>query len=53
MRGEVIYKFFLNLRNAYYSLNMESCLDILLRYGIGPRTERILWIYWEHLIIVT
>ena len=31
---------------------MERCMDILVGYGIGPRAERIVRFYWEHLPMV-
>ena len=38
MSKEVLYKVFLDLRMAYYYLDREWCLDILVGYGIVPRT---------------
>ena len=45
MMEDIIYKVLLNLRKAYCDLDRERFLDILVGYGIVPRTERILWIY--------
>ena len=52
MIEEVIYNFFLDLQKAYENLYRERCLEILVGYGIGPRKERILRIYLEHLLMV-
>ena len=52
MIEEVIYNFFLDLQKAYENLYGERCLEILVGYGIGPRKERILRIYLEHLLMV-
>ena len=52
MREEVLYKVFLNLRKAYDELDRERCMEILMGYGVGPRTERILRQYWDHLSMV-
>ena len=52
MREEVLYKVFLNLRKAYDELDRERCMEILVGYGVGPRTERILRQYWDHLSMV-
>ena len=37
IREEVLYKVFLDLHKAYDALNRESCMDIILVYGVGPR----------------
>ena len=52
MREEVLYEVSIDLRKAYDTLNMEHCSEILFSYGIRPRTERILWLYWEQLLMV-
>ena len=45
MSEEVLYEFFLKLRKAYYALNRERCMEILVEYRVDPRMERILWHY--------
>ena len=45
-REEVLYSILINLRKAYDALDRDRCLDIMAGYGGGPRTLRILWIYW-------
>ena len=52
MREDLLYEVFLNLQNAYDSLDRERCMDIIVGYGFGPRTERILQNYWDHLSMV-
>ena len=52
MREEVIYKVFLNLSKAYGTLDRERCLVILVAYGVGPRTNRLLQMYWERITVV-
>ena len=52
IREEVLYKVFLDLHKAYDALNRESCMDILLVYGVGPRMKIILGHYWDHLSMV-
>ena len=52
MREGVIYEVFLNLCKAYNVLDRDLCLDIFVEYDIGPRMVRILWFYWEHLLVV-
>ena len=42
MRETVLYSIFLDLRQAYYALDSESCLDILTGYGVGLSTIRTL-----------
>ena len=45
MREEVLYEVFLDLRKSYDALDREQCMDILVGYGIGTRTERLLCLY--------
>ena len=42
IREEVFYEVFFNLQKAYDSLYQESCMDILVGYGIRPRMERLI-----------
>ena len=51
-REEVFYNIFLDLRKSYKELDRECCLEILVVCGIGPRIDRVLRFYWEHLFIV-
>ena len=53
IREEVLYEFFIDLQKSYTALERERCLDIPVGYGIMLRTERILRIHWEHLLIVS
>ena len=52
MRETVLHAIFLNLRNSYDALDRDRCLDILVGYGVGPRTLHILWTYWVWLQMV-
>ena len=52
MKEGVLYKILFELRKAYDYLDREHCLEILVGYGIGPRTDMVLWFYWEHLLMV-
>ena len=45
-REEVLYEVLLNLHKAYDNLNRYWCMGIIVGYGIGLRTERILRYYW-------
>ena len=53
MREEVLYKVLLNLSKSYGALDMERCLEIIVGYGVGLQTERILRYYWDHLYMVS
>ena len=46
IREMVIHEILLNLSKAYDYLNRDRCIDILVGYGLGPRTLRILRTYW-------
>ena len=49
MREAVLHTIFLDLQKAYDALEQERCLDILLGYGVGPRTLQLLQTYWAWL----
>ena len=46
MREEVLYNVFLELQKYYDALEIERCTEILIGYGVGPHTKRILRHYW-------
>ena len=52
MRELVLFELFLDLQKAYYALDQDRCLGIFTAYGVGPRTIRLLWIYWDRLTMV-
>ena len=52
LREEVLYVIFLDLHKAYNALDRSRCLDILERYGVAPRSRRILQTYWRRLAVV-
>ena len=52
MREEVLYEVFLDPQKAYDDLYWERCMEILVGYGIGPRTERVICLSWDHLLMV-
>ena len=37
------------MRKAYNDLDRDHCIDILVGYGVGPRTLNILRTYWVRL----
>ena len=43
---------FLDLHKAYDALDRSRCLEILERYGVGPRARKILQTYWRRLKMV-
>ena len=45
----VLYEVFLNIWKDRNALNREQCVDILMVYGIGLHTDRILRHYWYNL----
>ena len=52
MREEVLYKVLIHLQKYYDVLDRERCMEILVGYGIRPRTMRVIRLYWYHLLIV-
>ena len=40
------YSIYLDLHRVYDALDRDRCLDILVWYGVGPMTLRILQTYW-------
>ena len=52
MREEVLYEVFLDPQKAYDDLYWERCMEILVGYGIGPQTERVICLSWDHLLMV-
>ena len=46
MREEFLYEVFIELQKSYDALDMEWCLEILVRYGIVPRMDRFLILCW-------
>ena len=52
MREEILYVIFLDLHKSYNALDKEIFLEILERYRMGPRAERIFWEYWDRLYMV-
>ena len=47
LREEVLYVIFLDLNNAYDTLDRSRCLEILECYGVGPNARRLLTNYWR------
>ena len=43
VREEIIYEILLDLQTEYNYLDRESCIDILMGYGVVPRAIRLLW----------
>ena len=52
MREAVLFEVFLDIQKAYAALDWDRCLDILVAYGVDPRSLRLLWTYWEQLTMV-
>ena len=46
MKETVLYAIFLDLRKAYDALDRYRYIYILVGYGVGPKTLRILQTYW-------
>ena len=52
MREAFLSKLLLVLQNAYYALDWDKCLKILVACGFGPRALWILRTYWCQLTMV-
>eukprot|EP00957_Ditylum_brightwellii_P133838 10205282-Ditylum_brightwellii.AAC.1 len=42
------YVVFLDLQKAYDSMDCKRCEDILVAYGVGPNTMRLIRYFWDH-----
>ena len=47
MREGFVHVVLLDLHKVYDALDSFRCLDILEGYGVGPRSLRLLRMYWE------
>ena len=52
IREEVLYEVFLDLWKAYGALYTDRYFEVLVGYGIRPRSEISLLLYWENLLMV-
>ena len=52
MREAVLFEVFLFIWKAYDDLYRERSLELLAAYGVGPRTVRLLRMYWDQLTMV-
>ena len=52
IREAFLFEVFLDLQKAYYYLDWEMSLELLVVYGVGLRTLRLLQTYWERLTMV-
>ena len=48
-RETFLHIIFIDLQKAYNALYMEHYMDILVGYGVGPRTLHILRTYWSQI----
>ena len=48
MVQKTLHFIFLNLREAYDTVNREQLLEILEGYGVGPNILGLLKFYWDH-----
>ena len=48
----LLHSIFLDLRNAYNSLDRDHCIDILEGYGVESKTLHILQKYWVRIQMV-
>ena len=52
MREAFLFKVFLDIWKAYDTLEWERALNLLAAYKFGPRTVRLLQMYWDRLTMV-
>ena len=45
MKENFLYEVFSDLQKSFGSLNREHCMKIIVRYGLGPWVERLLFQY--------
>ena len=46
------YTIFLDLRKAYDAIDRARTMEILRKYGLGPRLIAILWAFWDNQKVV-
>ena len=51
-REAVLHEILMELQKAYYALDRDRCLGILVGYSVVPRALRLLWMYWSQLTMV-
>ena len=47
--GPFLHSIFIDMQKFYVALGRYCCLDILMGYGVGPRTICLLHTYWARL----
>ena len=47
-----LYGIFIDLKKAYDAMDRGRCLEILEKYGVGPKLLRLLRYFWEHAELV-
>ena len=49
----VIFEVLLDLQKAYYNLDKDRCLKIIMAYRVGPRALQIIWTYWGRITMLS
>ena len=52
MSDDILYEIFLDMNKAYYVLERDCCMDILVAYGVVPQATCLLQWYWYQLKMV-
>jgi Reverse transcriptase (RNA-dependent DNA polymerase) len=51
-KGKMLSQVFLDLSKAYDTLDRDRTILLLLAYGVGPRSLRLLQNFWDNLQLV-
>ena len=49
---EPLFQVFIDVRKSYISLEIVSCMEILMIYGLKPNLERLLHSFWGDKAVV-
>ena len=52
LEQELLFETFVDLKKAYDAMDRERCMEILVRYGVGPSMLRLIKHFWNTTLLV-